>query len=125
MEIVGIRKKYHGIADYCYVPLVLFAPTLVGFEKNKLAANLCRAFSLSALSYTLCTKASWGLFKLMPYRVHAGLDVASGVLALAACALPQIKENKKAKDTFITMGITGLLVGGLSLLAIYNKAKKH
>lgn len=100
------------------------APSFVGFEANRSAANLCRAFSVSALTYTLCTKANWGVIDLIPYRVHAGLDVVSGALAFAASALPSIKEDKKARNTFLAMGITGLLVGGLSLFAIY-KSKKH
>jgi hypothetical protein len=116
MKIKGIRKKPHVYADYTYVPLVLAAPALAGFEGNKAASLVCRSFALTALGYSLCTKAPWGVLKIIPYPVHAGLDLASGILALAVSALPQIKKDKNARNTFIAMGVTGLLVGTLSLL---------
>jgi hypothetical protein len=122
MKITGITCNQHGFADYSYVPLVLAAPTLAGFENNKQAAIICRAFGVSALAYSLCTDAKWGVIKLIPYKVHAGLDIASGVLAFGAAMLPQVNKNKAAKNTFIAMGITGLIVGALSLIGAKRTA---
>lgn len=121
MKIKGIKRNEHGLADFAYVPLVFAAPKLAGFEKNKEATLLCRAFSVSALAYSLCTDAKWGAIKLIPYKVHAGLDVASGVLALGAVLMPQIAKNKAARNTFIAMGLTGLIVGTLSLIGAKSK----
>lgn len=116
MKITGIKKKHHVYADYSYVPMVLAAPAIAGFEDNKPAALICRSFALSALAYSLCTKAKWGVLKIIPYKIHAGLDVAAGVLALAATATPQIRDVKRARTTFVLMGVTGIVVGALSLL---------
>lgn len=116
MNNLGIRKKHHYLADYSYVPVVLAAPVLGCFEQNRLAANVCRTFAVAALAVSLCTKAKWGVWKIIPYKLHAGIDIASGVLALAACTIPAIRKDKAAKNTFILMGLTGLLVGGLSFL---------
>ncbi|GGH08904.1 hypothetical protein [Mucilaginibacter phyllosphaerae] len=91
MKVTGIKKKQHVFADYSYVPLVLAAPKIAGFKHNLPAAVVCRSFALTALAYSLCTKASWGVIKLIPYKVHAGLDVASGILAFAAGAMPGIR----------------------------------
>ncbi|MDN3551206.1 hypothetical protein [Mucilaginibacter aquaedulcis] len=121
MHFKGIPQKQHVYADYSYVPLVLAAPVLAGFRDNKPAAYLCQGFALSALSYSLCTKAEWGIWKLIPYRIHASLDLASGVLALAVSQVPAIKKDKPAMLTFWAMGLTGLIVGSLSLIA----AKPH
>jgi hypothetical protein len=48
MKITGINKKKHVYADYSYVPAVLAAPALAGFEENKPAALICRSFALTA-----------------------------------------------------------------------------
>jgi hypothetical protein len=119
--IKGITKKKHFYADYSYVPLVLAAPTIADFEDDKLAAGICRAFAVKALGVSLLTDAKWGCIKLIPYKVHAILDVASGVMALAAAATPAISKNKRARNTFILMGITGLVVGGLSIIGAKPK----
>lgn len=120
MKITGIKSNEHGLADFAYVPLVFAAPKLAGFENNNEATVLCRAFSVSALAYSVCTDAKWGAIKLIPYKVHAALDVASGVLALGASLVPQIAKNKSARNTFIAMGLTGLIVGTLSVIGAKN-----
>lgn len=122
MKITGIKRDEHGLADFSYVPLVFAAPNIAGFENNKQAALMCRAFSISALAYSLCTDAKWGAIKLIPYKVHAGLDVASGILAFGAAMLPKINQDKAARNTFIVMGLTGLIVGTLSLIGAKRPA---
>ena len=121
MKITGIKRNEHGLADFSYVPLVFAAPNITGFENNKQATLICRAFSVSALAYSLCTDAKWGVIKLIPYKVHAGLDVASGILAFGAAMLPKINQDKAARNTFIVMGLTGLIVGTLSLIGAKRK----
>ena len=121
MKITGIKRNEHGLADFSYVPLVFAAPNITGFENNKQATLICRAFSVSALAYSLCTDAKWGVIKLIPYKVHAGLDVASGILAFGAAILPKINQDKAARNTFIVMGLTGLIVGTLSLIGAKRK----
>ncbi|MDB5019080.1 MAG: hypothetical protein JWQ28_207 [Pedobacter sp.] len=118
--IKGITKKEHVYADYSYVPAVFLAPKLAHFEDDKVAATVCRAFAGTALAISLLTDAKWGCVKLLPYKVHAILDVSSGVLALAAAATPPICENKNARTTFIVMGIVGLVVGTLSVVGAKN-----
>ncbi len=125
MKITGIHKKRHVYADYGYVPLVLAAPFLAGFENNKEAAIICRAFAISALGYSLCTKAKWGVLKLIPYKTHAALDLASGLLALTMTALPAVRKEKAARNTFIAMCITGVAVGTLSLIGASKKKYRH
>ena len=122
MKITGIKRDEHGLADFSYVPLVFAAPNIFGFENNKQAALICRVFSVSALAYSLCTDAKWGAIKLIPYKVHAGSDVASGILAFGAAMLPKINQDKAARNTFIVMGLTGLIVDTLSLIGAKRPA---
>jgi hypothetical protein len=111
----GIRKEEHGIADYIYVPLVLAAPKLLRFTDDQPAAGLCYAMGAGALGYSLCTNAPWGVIKLIPYKTHVVIDLCAGVLALAApMILPVKKQN--ARTALLLMGITGLVVGALSLV---------
>ncbi len=114
--IKGITKKQHVCADYSYVPLVLLAPAIAKFEEDKVASRICRSFALSSLGVSLLTDAKWGLVKLIPYKTHAIIDVATGALALAAAVTPPICEHKRARNTFLIMGITGLVVGALSVI---------
>jgi hypothetical protein len=114
--IKGITKKQHVCADYSYVPLVLLAPSIAKFEKDIVASQLCRAFALGSLGVSLLTDAKWGLVRLIPYKTHAIIDVATGALALAAAISPPIADNKRARNTFLIMGITGLIVGALSVI---------
>lgn len=114
--ITGIKKEQHVFADYSYVPLVFAAPKLVGFSNNNTAATVCRAMSLAALGYSLLTNAKWGAYKLIPYKTHAMLDFASGVASLAIPWVFKFSKNKKARNTLLLMGLTGLVVGTLSII---------
>ena len=114
--ITGIKKKEHVYADYTYVAAALLAPKLANFEQNKTAANVCRSFAVSSLAVSLLTDATWGCWKIIPYKVHAILDISTGALALAAAATPPICKDKNARTTLIAMGITGLVVGALSFI---------
>ncbi len=113
--IEGIKKEQHWITDYSYVPLVMAAPQLIGFEDEKKVANLCYALSSTVLAYSLLTDAKWGAVKLIPYKTHASFDLAVGVIALTAASTRKIR-NKKARNTLIAMGLTGITVGVLSLI---------
>jgi hypothetical protein len=118
--ITGIPKKYHVIADIGYIPAVWMAPKLFDFEEEKTAATICKLSSAADTAYTLLTDAPWGVVKLIPYEVHSLIDVAQGATALIASLALPIK-NKRAKNTLLVMGITGLVVGALSWIGSKNE----
>lgn len=105
----------HGFTDYTYIPLVLAAPKLVGFEEEKWASKVCYILSTTVLGYSVLTDAKWGVVKLIPYKTHAALDLSVGVIALASPMLLKT-SNKRARNTLLLMGITGIVVGTLSLI---------
>ena len=111
--ITGIPKEYHIIADIGYVPTVWMAPALFNFEEEKTATTICKISAAADVAYTLLTDASWGAVKLISYETHAVIDVAQGAVALTAALTLPIK-NKRARNTLLAMGITGLVVGALS-----------
>lgn len=113
----GITKDWHLVLDAVYVPAVFAAPKAIGFTENGPASALCKGVSVGVLSYALLTDAKGSLAKVIPYKTHALLDFASGMLALAAPLIFGFAGNKKATATFLAMGVTGLVVGTLSYIA--------
>jgi hypothetical protein len=110
----AIPRPYHWPADYSYIPLVATAPETLGFSNEKAATTLCRVFSGGVLLSALFTRAEWGLVRVMPYKAHVALDFASGVAALAAPWLFGFAHHARARNTFLAMGVTGLVVSWLS-----------
>ncbi|MGV3540373.1 MAG: hypothetical protein ACO1OQ_11210 [Rufibacter sp.] len=115
----------HGIAEVGYIPAVASAPESVGFTEEETATTLCRAISGMALVSALVTKAEWGAVKVMPYKLHLGIDFATSVFALAAPWLFGFAGNEKARNTFLAMGVTGLVVGALSRPDEMDPAKEQ
>jgi hypothetical protein len=109
-----ITRKQHGIADYTYVPSVLSAPNLAHFADDTTPARLSRAFGATSLVNTLFTRAEWGLVKVMPFKAHLAVDAVSGVAALAAPWLFGFAKDRRARNAFLAMGITTLVVTLLS-----------
>lgn len=122
--MVGIQRKQHGIADYAYAPLVWFAPRLAGFSTQPQANIACKAAAAGALTYALLTDAEWGAAKLLPYKVHLGIDLALGIASFAAPWLLKVQHNKRARNTLLLIGAVSLTVGILSVLGTRSDAQK-
>src|SRR5205823_6108759 len=109
-----ISRKQHGFADYTFIPFTAVAPEICGFEDEKTAASISRALSGMALLSALTTRAEWGLFKIVPFKAHLAVDLATGIFALSAPWLFGFSGNKKARNTFIGLGLVGITAGALS-----------
>ncbi len=109
-----ISRPLHGLADYAYVGAVAAAPVLFGFGDEKRAAGLCRVLSGGALAYTVLTRAEWGFFRVIPFRLHLKADFGSGLFSLAAPWLLGFSQNARARNTFLGMGIIALLASLLT-----------
>jgi hypothetical protein len=118
---IGIKQNQHAVTDYAYVPLVLAAPRLANFEHEKRASYLVRTMALTVLAYSLATDMKASAVKVIPYKTHAALDLASGILSLAAPWVLGFSKNARARNTLLAMGVTGLIVGSLSLLGASRK----
>ncbi len=102
-----ISRKVHGAADYTYAALAAVLPELAGFEEET-AKLLCRIIAAGTLSYTLFTRAEWGLLKLVPFKAHLLTDFTAGIFTLAAPWLFKFSENKKARNVFLALGLTSV-----------------
>lgn len=109
-----ISRRQHAFTDYSYVPLVAAAPDLVGFREERAATTLCYVLSSSVLVSSLFTRAEWGLVRVIPYKAHLAFDALGGLTALSAPWLFGFAKNRKARNTFLAIGVFGLLAGLLS-----------
>jgi len=109
-----ISRCQHAFTDYSYIPLVASAPKLVGFTEEKTATTLCYVLSSSVLLSSLFTRAEWGVVRVLPFKAHLAFDALGGATALAAPWLFGFAKNWKARNTFIAIGVFGLLAGLLS-----------
>ncbi len=105
----------HGLlTDYPYVALVSSAPGLVGFKDEKVASLLCRVLSGTILVSSFLTRAEWGIARVMPYKTHLFIDTLGGLTALMAPFVFGFSGNARARNTFLLMGVFGLIAGTMS-----------
>ncbi|GAB2524172.1 SPW repeat domain-containing protein [Spirosoma aerophilum] len=109
-----ISRKQHGIADYGYIPLVAAAPSLVGFENEPTATRLARIISGGVLASSLLTRYEWGVWKVIPFNAHLAADAAVSAFSLASPWLLGFSKNKRARNTFLAIGLFGTVVGLLT-----------
>ena len=109
-----ISRRAHAFTDYSYVPLVASAPDLVGFTQEKTATTLCHVLSSTVLVSSFFTRAEWGPVRVMPYKAHLAIDAIGGLTALTAPWVFGFAKNRKARNTFLVMGVFGLIAGLLS-----------
>ncbi|WP_198170292.1 SPW repeat domain-containing protein [Mucilaginibacter arboris] len=109
-----ISRKMHGGADYAYAALAAVLPELAGFEEEEKAKLLCRIIGCGTLTYTLFTRAEWGLFKLIPFKAHLITDFTAGIFTLGAPWLFNFSQNKKARNAFLAIGLTSVVASILT-----------
>lgn len=110
-----ISRPLHGVlTDYPYVALTAAAPDIAGFADDKTATTVCRALTGTILLSSLLTRAEWGVFRVMPYKAHLVLDLLGGLTALSAPWLFGFAHNERARNTFLVMGVFGIIAGTMS-----------
>jgi hypothetical protein len=109
-----ISRPLHGLADYAYATLLSTAPEWAGFKAESRAVTLSRLLSAGALAYTLGTRAEWGLFRILPFKVHLAIDGPAAALTALAPWLFGFSRNTRARKAFLAFGIFG---GTVTLLS--------
>src|SRR6202051_2830638 len=106
-----ISDKTHGILDYLTVAIFALAPSVLGL--TGFAALVSYALAAIHLVMTLLTDMPLGVFKIIPMRLHALVEMLVGpVLVVAALVLPTILGDKP--EFFLVMGLVILAVWLLS-----------
>ena len=108
-----ISRKAHGIADWTYTPLTAFAPELMNFKDNTKATTAARIIGGLMLGSTLLTRYELGLFKVLPFKAHLAADAGLGAFSLVAPWLLKFSKNTAARNAFLFVGLSSLIIGGL------------
>ncbi|RYE30019.1 MAG: hypothetical protein EOP42_13065 [Sphingobacteriaceae bacterium] len=109
-----VSRKVHGGADYAYAAIAAVLPELVGFEEQEKAVLLTKIISGGTLAYTLFTRAEWGLLKVIPFKTHLITDFTAGIFTLSAPWIFNFAKNKKARNTFLVLGLTSVVASLLT-----------
>lgn len=85
MPIRFVTKSIHAYLDYPVAFALLILPFVLGLgETAPLALYLSVATGAAALALTIFTDHHLGLVRILPYRLHLAVDLAVGLVFLAA-----------------------------------------
>jgi hypothetical protein len=79
-----LSRRAHGVLDYLVGLALIFSPRVLNFEGGSDEAGILLAVGLATISYSVLTRYELGLVRLIPFRAHLALDVASGLVLLAS-----------------------------------------
>ncbi len=98
-----LSPKVHGYLDYAAVVLLFLAPTLFGF--SGLPATLCYVLGTAQLAMSLVTAYPLGALKMLPFTVHAGIELATALFLIVAPFLLGFSEMTDARNFFMIAGV--------------------
>ena len=75
-----IDTRTHGIIDYVTGALLIIAPYLFGFATGGIEQWLPQILGAMIIVMSLLTKYELSAAKLIPLKVHLGVDIAGGIL---------------------------------------------
>ena len=80
-----LPSSSHGVVDYLVAVLLLLAPMALGFGPADGAALwVPRLMGAIVLGQSLATDYELGLWKMIPFRVHQGMDAVVGLVLIAS-----------------------------------------
>ncbi|HEY0548251.1 MAG TPA: SPW repeat protein [Verrucomicrobiae bacterium] len=80
-----LPTRVHGMLDYPVGLILLLAPNIFGFADAQGAAVwVPRVIGILTLIQSLMTRYELGLVKVLPMRMHLGVDYAAGILLAAS-----------------------------------------
>lgn len=108
-----ISRKAHGLLELTNIPLTAFAPELFGFKDNTTASLTARITAGLMLGSALMARSEWGLFKVVPFKKHLRADAGLSAFALLSPWMAKFNKNRSARNAFLFIGVTGLVLGAL------------
>lgn len=107
-----ISPRVHGILDYAFVAIFLNGPMVFGF--NGAPASALYWLAGIHLLMTGITAIPYGMFKVIPFRIHGAIDVAVGLFLIAAPWLLGFSATADARNFFLVIGILSFIVVALT-----------
>src|SRR5215208_4779146 len=120
MTMPLISTRTHGYMDYVVGIILIVAPYVLGFATGGPEQWVPMLLGAAAIVYSLLTRYKLGAIKLIPMRVHLGLDMASGVLLAVSPWLFGFSDR-----VFWPHLILGLIELGTALMTEREPAVQH
>ena len=80
-----LTPRLHGLLDYAAAAGLIVLPFLLDLAASSpLAHWLSVAAGVGLVAYSLLTDYAFGVFRVLPFRVHLALDLSAAVAFLAA-----------------------------------------
>jgi len=79
-----ISSKTHGVIDYIVGILLIAAPFIFGFADGSAAQWVPMILGAGTIVYSLMTRYELSAAKVIPYRIHLGIDALAGLLLLVS-----------------------------------------
>lgn len=80
-----LTPTLHGLLDYAAAAGLIVLPFLLDLGAvSPLASGLSVVAGIGLVAYSLATDYAFGVFRLLPFRMHLMLDVAAAIVFLAA-----------------------------------------
>ncbi len=114
-----LSPRIHGFIDYAIVALLVLAPTLFGF--GGVAATLCYVAAVAQGGMSLLTAYPLGVKGVIPFPIHGFIELAVGVLFVAAPWLFGFADDVAARNFFL---VSGASVGVVFLLTNYRATER-
>ncbi|RZL09478.1 MAG: hypothetical protein EOO62_14015 [Hymenobacter sp.] len=109
-----ISPTLHGLLDYLMCGFLLTLPSVYSLSGG--AATVCFGLAASYLIVSLCTNMPFGLVGWIPFWVHGGFELVSGLIFIASPWIFDFAHTAHnspdfvLRNIFIGVGVVFLLV---------------
>ncbi len=102
----------HTVVDVLFCLAMGAAPPLLGFDG--LPATLCYGIAIGYFVFAMLTNTPTAPFRLIPFRVHGGVEIVAGLGLLAAPWILRFQDVERAKWLFVGAGVLTFAVFALT-----------
>src|SRR5918998_2000463 len=113
--------RMHAMIEPVAALLLIAAPWIFGFSDVDSATTLSVIIGVAVLLTGLSTRWRWSLVKLIPLRTHFMMDVAIGILLIAAPWIFGFGDEGGAARFFV---IAGVLELGTALMTRWDEREE-
>ena len=102
-----ISPKLHGILDYVLIIFLYASPIMFSMAKD--TGTYTYILATAHLLLTIVTNYSYGIFKLVPLKVHGIIELFVGA-GLTVAAFTLLQYDERAKRYYAGLGIMILII---------------